>query len=466
MQNRLLDFIQKLREEGVQVSPAELLDAMQGLCKIDLLDSVAVEAVLESALIKREVDLEVFRKLYNLFFLYGQTTGLHANLPGLGDMLSQLQLTPAQKEAIEKVLAKLLDRLSPLARYLLSTDPRRLEVLREMLEDLYGEDRDLADSPIFRMFRRPMRIKGFLFDDLRKIEEALQAEGLPGNVIQAMSEEFRRILTEMAKKIETAFPGDLHVKPERKVGEHYLMDRPFYNISENEAKEVQQILKNLSQYFYDVLSRKKHRENTGVPDIRRILRHNIKHDLLPLELFNRKRPYNQPELIVICDISSSVRHAARFMLIFVHQLQRAFRRVRSFLFAGDLGESTDLFKAHDLNDAIQLALTGKVVNPHLYTDYGSALEQFYHEHFNHVRSSTVVVVLGDGRNNYGPGQEWVLQEIRKKSRMLVWLNPESPLLWGTGDSLMHIYGHFCQVASECSTPRHLQNIMEKIAWAI
>lgn len=466
MEDRLIDFIEKLREEGVNVSPAELADALDGLCRIDLLDVDSVESVLESTLVKREADLPVFKKLFGLFFLYGQTTGFHANLPGLEDFLGRMSISEEQREALRALFRKLLPRLSPLANYLLSTDPRKLEQLRDMLEDLYSEQQEFSDSAFLRAFRRPMKMRGFLFDDLRKIEEELAAAGFPGQTVQAVTDEIRRILSEMARKLEQAFPSDTRVQAERKIGEHPVWDRPFYNISETESKEIQEILKNLSQYFYDVLSRKKFRADAGVPDIKKIIRTNIKHDLLPVELFMKKRRYNQPELIVICDISSSVRHASRFMLMFVHQLQRCFRRIRSFLFAGDLGESTDLFKTHDINDAINLALTGKVVNPHMYTDYGAAFQNFYQEHLSHVRSSTVVVVLGDGRNNYGPAQDWVLQEVRRRSRMLVWLNPESPLIWGTGDSLMTLYAHHCQIASECSTPRHLKRVMEDIVQAL
>ncbi|MBI2889341.1 MAG: VWA domain-containing protein [Nitrospirae bacterium] len=466
MIDRLLDFIQKLREEGVQVSASELMDAMRALTQVDLLSPVAVGAALETTLVKREADLPAFRKLYNLFFLYGKPSGLHENIPGLDGFLDQLDLAAEDREKVKRLLQKLLTQLSPMGRYLLSTDPRKLEELRELLEDLQSTQTEMADSALFRVFRRPMKVKGYLFDDLRRIEDAMREAGLSPQAIQAVQDELRRLLLEMAQKLEGAFKTEPTARAERKTGEHYLWDRPFFNISEAETREVREILRQLGQYFADVLSRKKYRARTGVPDLRRIMRVNAPHDLIPIQLFMRSKRYNQPELVVICDVSSSVRHAARFMLMFVHQLQRAFRRVHSFLFAGELGESTDLFKTHDLNDAVNLALGGKVINPHMYTDYGHALATFHRDYMQHIRPSTAVLLLGDGRNNYGPAQDWVLHEIRRRSRILVWLNPENPLIWGTGDSLMHLYGHYCQIAAECSTPRHLQKVMEQVVQAL
>ena len=44
--------------------------------------------------------------------------------------------------------------------------------------------------------------------------------------------------------------------------------------------------------------------------------------------------------------------------------------------------------------------------------------------------------------NDRPGIEW-LNDIRKRFRKVVWLNPEPPALWGTGDSDMPGYAAHC-----------------------
>jgi uncharacterized protein with von Willebrand factor type A (vWA) domain len=50
-----------------------------------------------------------------------------------------------------------------------------------------------------------------------------------------------------------------------------------------------------------------------------------------------------------------------------------------------------------------------------------------------------VVILGDGRNNLRPARADLLREIARNCRAVVWLNPEEPERWGTGDSAIVQY---------------------------
>ena len=50
--------------------------------------------------------------------------------------------------------------------------------------------------------------------------------------------------------------------------------------------------------------------------------------------------------------------------------------------------------------------------------------------FAAVNEKTTVLIIGDGRNNYNRPNDWVLREIRRKAKQLIWLNPESRMTWG------------------------------------
>ena len=49
------------------------------------------------------------------------------------------------------------------------------------------------------------------------------------------------------------------------------------------------------------------------------------------------------------------------------------------------------------------------------------------------------MLLGDGRNNYNDPRLDLMQEIQRRSKRVIWLNPEPPTMWGTGDSDMLKY---------------------------
>ena len=55
--------------------------------------------------------------------------------------------------------------------------------------------------------------------------------------------------------------------------------------------------------------------------------------------------------MVLCDVSDSVRNVSRFMLQFVYSLQDLYSKVRSFIFVAEIGEVTQLFEEHDINQA-------------------------------------------------------------------------------------------------------------------
>ena len=60
----------------------------------------------------------------------------------------------------------------------------------------------------------------------------------------------------------------------------------------------------------------------------------------------------RPQVVMLCDVSDSVRNVSRFMLQFVHSLQDMYSRVRCYVFVADIAEVTQLFKDNDIQTAI------------------------------------------------------------------------------------------------------------------
>ena len=77
---------------------------------------------------------------------------------------------------------------------------------------------------------------------------------------------------------------------------------------------------------------------------------------------------------MLCDVSESVRHATRLMLLFLYTLQTLFSRVRTFVFVSDLGEVTEALRAErDPSRAADLALAARAVRLAQNTNTGRAL---------------------------------------------------------------------------------------------
>ena len=85
------------------------------------------------------------------------------------------------------------------------------------------------------------------------------------------------------------------------------------------------------------------------------------------------------------------------------------------------------------------------------------------ETFFRPSTKTTVLIIGDGRNNYNRPSDWVLREIKRKAKQLIWLNPESRMTWGIGDSEMPRYAPHCHIAEECRSINQLYKIVDLIA---
>ncbi len=133
--------------------------------------------------------------------------------------------------------------------------------------------------------------------------------------------------------------------------------------------------------------------------------------------------------------------------------------MRSFAFAGRLIEVDSLLAQLPVEEAI-----GQVLREIGFqqTDYGKSLEDFADKHLTCLDRHTTVIVLGDARSNYAGARLDIFAEIAKRSRAVIWLNPEPETYWGSGDSEMRRYERFCHIAQTCNTLAELEHIIEHV----
>lgn len=163
------------------------------------------------------------------------------------------------------------------------------------------------------------------------------------------------------------------------------------------------------------------RRQRGHMDIRRTLRRNLQHGGVPMELVSREKRRRKAQVVALCDISSSVWNASRFILNLLYAIQDQFAQVRSFVFVSEPGEVTSFSQRYDTNEAIQRALKDAPIRYHSYSDYsdywdcGDVLLGFHDRQLGELTTRTIVIVTGDGSNKYLPTRSWVLHEIRESA---------------------------------------------------
>jgi uncharacterized protein with von Willebrand factor type A (vWA) domain len=241
-----------------------------------------------------------------------------------------------------------------------------------------------------------------------------------------------------------------------------LAHKPFSAMSEAELYRLREEVMRLARKLKEMESLRRKVERRGRLDARRTLRRALASGGVPFRLEHKRRRVEKPRLVVLCDISDSVRHVSRFMLQLAYTLQELFSKVRSFDFVSDLGECTDFFKENEIQRAVDLTYSGGIVNVYANSNFGRAFRQFAERHLEAVTSKTTVIVIGDARNNYNPPEAWALADIQERARRVLWLNPEPPAAWSFGDSAMRDYEPYCDRVETVGNLAQLSRIVDTL----
>lgn len=185
----------------------------------------------------------------------------------------------------------------------------------------------------------------------------------------------------------------------------------------------------------------------GTVDGARTMRANMRFDGTPFRPVTVARVADRPRLVVLADVSLSVRTTAAFTLRLVHELQSLAPKVRSFAFVADVAEITDLFAEHPVAETLSLVLSGTdgggPVDVDADSDYGSVLRAFAGEFGSAVTRKTTLLVLGDGRGNGNDPGLAAFEELTRRAAETIWLTPEPRHSWALGSCDLPAYAGYC-----------------------
>lgn len=466
MEERIVEFAGVLRRNGIRVSLSENMDAFRALGLVGIRDPLLFRNALRTTLVKRGSDLRPFEELFDFFFF-----GIGQALDALDRrIMDELGLTPEQfqemLEQIQRLLKKMEGDLSELTRALLNNNRGELErLLRDAVEHEMqnGTPDSFRFTPYTRMSARLQLDR--VQSEIERFKGMLQMLGETGedlqNVMRYLDERMRdlnRLLRELIQQ-EQRKKG---VEPRDYSQRSSLADKSFAFYTDDDIRRMNDAVARLAQRLKNRLSVRRKKAVRGRFNVKDTLRKNLQYGGVPFHIQLDRRKKTKPQVMVLCDISDSVLNASRFMLQFVYSVQDLYAKVRSFVFVAEIGEVTRLFEEHDIQTAVETALKGDVIDVFSHSNFGRAFEQFYRNYFAAVNSKTTVIIIGDGRNNYNRASDWVLREVRRKAKQLLWLNPESRMTWGIGDSEMPRYAPHCHVAEECRSINQLYKIVDLI----
>jgi uncharacterized protein with von Willebrand factor type A (vWA) domain len=226
-----------------------------------------------------------------------------------------------------------------------------------------------------------------------------------------------------------------------------LLEKPFKAFDARDVEATKELVKQLARQFRSRLSRRYQRRKRGRLDFRRTIRASIPHGGVPVEVRFRGRRPGKPDLLAFCDLSGSVALVSDFLLALLAPATTYFRRVRMFAYVDRLCEVS--FEHGHVVPHAELDLYAR-------SDFGKVLQNFWSEQGERMLTPhTVVLILGDARNNRRPPRPDLLVRMRAQAKKLVWLNPEPRERWNTGDSVISLYAQVCDNVLPCGNLREL-----------
>lgn len=470
MQKKLVEFGNLLRKSGVRVSVAESIDAFDALDRLSLDEREVFKDALRASMIKKSDDIRTFDQLFDLFWsgFYDELrSSFEQAAGGLPDGMSMDELMERLQEIMANMDPGDVD-LGELAQALLTMDLDQLEQMIRDAAEQAGTARieNMLQVGFFtRRILEQMNAEGAM-GQLEALAQRLRDAGMGEEEVEGLLEHLGRIQEALRKAVRNFTERELrkqNLDYMEKFRRESLLEKSFYNLTEEEIRQMREVVNRLAQRIKNILSIRRRRLKKGKLDLHYTLRKNMSHGGVPFEVVYKQKKKDRPKLVILCDVSSSVANVSRFMLQFMYALQEAFTKIRTFVFVAELGEVSSIFQEKEVNEAVESALDGGgVINVYTRSNFGYAFHIFWRDFLSAVDNKTTVLILGDARNNYNDPKAWCVRDIHDKAKNVVWLNPESPGAWGFGDSVMDRYLPHTDVAEEVRNLRQLSKIVDSL----
>jgi len=440
------ELLWSLRREGFEISTAQAIDALRAICTVGLDRADRVREALASVVVQRRSLRPQFDSVFAAFF------GGSSQRGDLWDRLGENGVTSAEIAALRTMLSQLshleTDGLAPLGTLLEgAAETDRVLSLAGFARSIDAHSGPQLGFQTHRLLRQ-MGMPG-----ARRTLALLRAQlfdvfgGRGNELADLLAHEIERREGEVRDHVQRLFQR--HVDDlERERADRRLEMKPFAALSDAEIEAVRLAVRRFAERLRGGARVRARHARRGRVDAHRTVRASMRTGGVPFSPARRRRARDRPRIVLLCDISDSVRAAAAFLLEFTHAVHELFERARSFVFVSELGETTALFENQPVRTAVAHAWGGGVVTIGDNSNYGRVLRSFEERHLRDLDRRTTVVILGDGRTNYHDAAADVLDRVRARSRAVIWLCPEPRGQWAQGDSAMALYAPRCTAVHE------------------
>ena len=429
-------FLDVARGAGLRISSAESIDAIRALEVVGYSDKAFLKDALGLVLAKTPSEKVLYDEAFERYFR-------REGFSWAGDEGADPQVAAAPASGGRV--------LSPLAQMLERNDRAGVTAAVEGAAAATGVQniRYFTQSGLYSL--RILRQVG-----LRELEgdiEALERSGNPEDMTRA--QRLAGQLQGLREAVRTFVDVQLEMfgrEDAEQFREERLKTARLSGISQRDMARMRALVRQMARKLASRYARTRRRRLRGQLDVRKTMRRNIGWGGVPFVTHWKQRKIEKPQVLVLCDVSGSVAEVSQFLLMFLYALNEALTDIHSFAFAGSTIDVSDVLDRQPVEEAITSILDRIGFQS---SNYGNALAEFEDQWMHLVTPKTTVIIVGDARGNGSNPRLDVFNRLSMRPKRLIWLNPEHPFSWGTGDSDMSRYMPFCSLVRVCNTLQHL-----------
>jgi uncharacterized protein len=455
MEEKIINFIAALRSTGVRISLAESTDAFNAVNFMGIKNRETFRLSLRATLIKNATDLNKFDELFPYFFD-------SLNAPPM--MNINRDLTPEELQMLASALQEFNARLRKALERLLNGEQLTKDEL-DQVGKLVGLNN--VDDMRYRdwMVQRMKRALGYkdIQNAIRELADLLKELGLDKerlDQIREMLKENQRALDKQLRQYSGQKISENIPKGDSDEARDDLFNRPFSSLTDREMMYLRKEVQRLATILRTRVALRQKRAKSGQLDAKSTIRANLKHGNVPFLIKHREKNL-RPNLVVICDVSTSMRFCSELMLSLIYALQDLIKKTSSFAFIDHIEYITPNLSVRQPDEAVKQVLE-RMPAGYYNTDLGNSLRNFADDYIDKLDNKTTLIIVGDGRNNYNDPRLDIFQVMARRSRRTIWLNPEMPALWGSGDSDMLKYIPACDDILHVSNLKELSTAVDQL----
>lgn len=382
---KLSAFGRMLRAEGLGIGPKDTEDAARLLSCLNLQDRETVKTALRTVYATNREEQLTFDRVFDGFFLSEDAMRRQAK-----ERMEEEQRQAQQRQQAREELDAMQSRVN--------LNDREKEGYQELPQDARQKLREFLEKYKGNVDRSPHLYSEFIHSV------------------------FAKALLEQQMRMENAGLGSDAQDPE--MG---LLYRDIGDFPDSQIPKAISMIEALARQLNGELSaRRKSASHSGHLDFRKTIRSSLStggtlHDLK----FRKKHP-KKKHLVILCDVSGSMMQFSEFALRFIQSLNQVAESSRTFLFSETIVEA-DPFQLQNM-DRFRATVRASGIYGRG-TDLGTALETLCASAPPILNGATTLLILSDTKTVDTKRAALALQEAKRLSGRVLWLNPIPERNW-------------------------------------